>query len=320
MPIQVAALGANVAQVSPGVWHTCAVKTDRTLWCWGANTDGQLGDGTTGAPKLTPVQVASLGASVAEVSSGKHHTCARKTDGTVWCWGAAGALGLGHETPTRTPAQVSSLGASTVELSMGGYHSCARKADGTVWCWGIKSDGQVGDGVVASGPGAVSPVQVASLGTSVVKISVGHQHSCARKTNGSVWCWGLNSKGQLGDGTTTTTGTPVQVTSLDANVEDLQAGDEHNCVRKADQTVWCWGSNGSGALGVPDNSVPRTTPVQTPMVSTGVVEIAAGYDTTCVRKTDKSVWCWGGNGQGQLGIGTTNAPNVPPVRALVPCP
>jgi alpha-tubulin suppressor-like RCC1 family protein len=218
-PVQVASLGTGAVQVAAGNVHTCARKQGGTLWCWGHNEYGQLGDGTTGGVacsgsvcKPVPVQVTGLGASVVEVSTGDGHTCARKQDGTLWCWGrnTYGALGTGMTGwKEPSPLKVASLGTDVVAVTAWGDHTCARKQDGTLWCWGKNTSGQVGEGTTAS-PKPL-PVQVTALGASVLEVSAGREHTCARRQDGTIWCWGANYLGQLGDGTTTGKPTPVQV-------------------------------------------------------------------------------------------------------------
>ncbi|MBI4700423.1 MAG: hypothetical protein HY744_04520 [Deltaproteobacteria bacterium] len=222
-------LGAGVVQVAANrddgcsEVHTCARKADGTLWCWGSNEKGQLGDGTTkgqdcnGWPcKPSPQQVPALGTSVVEVSAGEGHTCARTGSQKLWCWGnnAGGQLGSGTVLPELSPVPVTALGASVVEVSAGYNHTCARKGDGTLWCWGSNGSGQLGDGTTkgqdCSGWCNALPVQVTALGTAVVEVSAGYNHTCARKQSGTVWCWGKNQLGQLGDGTTIDRPTPVQ--------------------------------------------------------------------------------------------------------------
>ena len=258
-PIEVTALGASVAAVSAGEVHTCARKTDGTLWCWGENSTGELGDGTT-ADKHSPVEVTALGASVAEVSAGAGHTCARKTDNTLWCWGLnySGELGNGTTADEHSPVQVTALGASAAEVSASFVHTCARKTDGTLWCWGDNVCGQLGDGTNAVKP---SPVEVTALGASVAEISTADCRTCARKTDGTLWCWGDNFEGQLGDGTNTSKPSPVEVTALGASVAEATASAGHTCARKTDGTLWCWGDNASGQLG-DGTDVGKPSPVE----------------------------------------------------------
>jgi alpha-tubulin suppressor-like RCC1 family protein len=215
--VQVAALGATVTQVEAGWSHTCARKSDSTLWCWGDNDNGQVGDGTTDTPKSLPVQVIALGASVVGVVGGGAHTCARKSDASLWCWGTGGLgqLGIGSTPETQpTPVQAVGLALGVAKTAAGENHTCAQATDGTLWCWGYNTDGEVGNGT--TGLTAPTPVFVTSLNADVVDVAAGFVHTCARKSDGSIWCWGQNVSGQLGDGTIDSPKlSPVQA-SLDA--------------------------------------------------------------------------------------------------------
>jgi alpha-tubulin suppressor-like RCC1 family protein len=219
--------------------HTVALKDNGTVWSWGWNTYGQLGDGTI-AIKSTPVQVmASPGVGltgVKAIAAGYAHTIALKDNGTVWSWGYNyyGQLGDGTVTEKSTPVQVTvsadvSL-TDVIAISAGRYHTIALKDDGTVWSWGDNIYGQLGNGTTAQ---RNTPVQVmASPGvglTDVIAISARYDHTIALKDNGTVWSWGYNGTGQLGDGTTANKSTPVQVSGLDLFVKyavtyDLNGG------------------------------------------------------------------------------------------------
>ncbi|MFC1482170.1 RCC1 domain-containing protein [Myxococcota bacterium] len=239
--------------IDAGAFFNCALKTDGTVWCWGENSYGQLGDGTQ-SHRSTPVQVVGPGGlgfvtDVAYLDAGGHSSCAVKTDGTVWCWGHNdhGQLGISTATASSSsPVQVQLL-ADAAWVSGSGAHRCAVKTDGTVWCWGYNDYGQLGDGTTTS---HYFPTQVTGL-TDVAGLSAGGGHVCAVKTDGTAWCWGYNANGQLGDGTTTNQYSPTQVIGL-ANVSDLSAGGEHTCAVKTDGTLWCWGNNVDGQLGHQD--------------------------------------------------------------------
>jgi alpha-tubulin suppressor-like RCC1 family protein len=307
-PVPVSALGADVAAVACGKGHTCARKTDGTLWCWGVNAFGGLGDGTT-LDKTLPVQVVALGGNVANVAASSFSTWARKTDGTLWSWGGnfQGQLADGTTVEKHAPVQVSALGATVAEVSAGGA-TCARKTDGTLWCWGYNVHGQIGDGTTVNKP---SPVQVSTLGNCVAEVAPGGA-TCARRTDGSLWCWGLNDHGQIGDGTTVNKSSPVQVSALGTSVAEVSAGFTHTCARKTDGTLWCWGTNASGQIG-DGTTQDRHTPVQVSALGASVaaVSVSQGGGYTCAEKTDGSFWCWGNNKSGQLGDGTTVDKHVP---------
>ncbi|GBC61093.1 hypothetical protein DENIS_2053 [Desulfonema ishimotonii] len=287
-----------------GDYFSVALESDGTVWAWGTNYYGQLGDGTT-TESSTPVQVSGL-TGAADIAAGGYHSLAAKSDGTVWAWGRNyyGQLGDGTTTDSLTPVQVTGLsGVSAV--SAGFYYSAAVKSDGTVWAWGRNYYGQLGDG---TGTNRLTPVQVTGL-TGVSAVSAGRYYTVAVKTDGTVWAWGGNDYGQLGDGTTTNSSTPVQVTGL-TGVSAVAAGDYHAAALKTDGTVWTWGRNHRGQLGN-GGTTDSSTPVQVTGL-TGVSAVAEGGAHHFVAlKTDGTVWTWGWNGYGQLGDGTTTDSSTP---------
>jgi alpha-tubulin suppressor-like RCC1 family protein len=275
-------------KVSTGGYHTCAVKTDGSLWCWGWNYYGQLGDGTN-TSRTAPVRIMSSG--VSYVALGWGHTCAIKIDGSLWCWGLNyyGQLGDGTNSDKNTPVQIMSSGVSSVALGYG--HTCAIKQDSSLWCWGSNSAGEVGDGTLIN---KNTPVQIMS---GVSYVAAGGSHTCAIKQDSSLWCWGSNSAGQIGDGTWTNKNMPVQIMS---GVSYVALGGYHTCAVKTDGSLWCWGHNYYGQLGDGTNTF-KNTPVQ---IMSGVSYVAAGDYHTCAIKTDGSLWCWGYNVHGQVGDGS----------------
>jgi hypothetical protein len=185
-------MSSEVSSVALGSYHTCAIKQDSSLWCWGANWSGQLGDGTD-TNRYTPVQIMSSG--VSSVALGSYHTCAVKTDGSLWCWGNnwSGQVGDGTTQQRVYPVLVAN---NVLTASLGERHTCAIKQDRSLWCWGANWYGQVG---VGSGFSVLSPNEVMQ---DVLTASAGYYHTCAIKIDGTLWCWGWNYYGQVdGNGT-----------------------------------------------------------------------------------------------------------------------
>ncbi len=308
----------NIA-ISGGYKHSAALKEDGTVWTWGDNEYGQLGIGGS-ADKTTPVQVTSL-TDITTIDAGDEHTLALKSNGTVWAWGrnseivyaepysfgiGFGRLGDGTTTDRSTPVQV--LGLNNVVESYAGFvHSMALKSDGTVWTWGDNIYGQLGIGESGIDAYALRPVKAYNI-TNVMKIAAGFFHSMALKSDGTVWTWGVNQHGELGDGTTTDRTTPVQVSGLN-NVISIGAGGNHNMALKSDGTVWTWGDNEYGQLGN-GTTTRRLTPVQVSGLN-NVVAIASGGKYSMALKSDGTVWTWGDNEYGQLGNGTTTNRTTP---------
>jgi len=308
-PVAVVGLGSGVASVAAGIYHTCALTTAGAVKCWGNNADSQLGDGST-TPSRTPVAVTGLGSGVASVAAGIYHTCALTTAGAVKCWGnnAYSQLGDGSTTPSRTPVAVAGLGSGVASVAAGDFHTCALTTAGAVQCWGDNSSGQLGDGSTTP---SSTPVAVVGLGSGVASVAAGIYHTCALTTAGAVQCWGLNHSGQLGDGSTTASSTPVAVTGLGSGVASVVAGAAHTCALTTAGAVQCWGYNVYGQLG-DGSTTPSRTPVAVTGLGSGVVSLAAGRNHTCALTTAGAVQCWGYNGSGQLGDGST-APSSTPV-------
>ena len=292
----------GVAAVSLGWYHSAALKTDGSLWSWGYNDDGQLGDGTT-EKRSTPVKVLE---GVAAVSLGDGHSAALKTDGSLWTWGNNSSGQLGDGTTENRSTSVKVLD-GVAEVSLGSYHSAALKTDGSLWTWGENEFGQLGDGTTSNSSVPICIVDAESpevLAGPIKQISMGGAHSAALKTDGSLWTWGGNGFGQLGDGTTTNRSAPVKV--LDG-VAAVSLGEQHSAALKTDGSLWTWGYNGSGQLG-DGTTENRSTPVK---VLEGVAAVSLGDDHSAALKTDGSLWTWGYNGSGQLGDGTTENRSTP---------
>ena len=269
MPVQVVGL-TDVAAISAGHFHSLAVKSDGTVWAWGWNDMGQLGDGTT-TDRPAPVLVQGL-SDVVAVAAGTYHSLAVKSDGTAWAWGwnAYGQLGDGTTTARHTPVQVSGLAAVTA-IGPGDRHSLALRSDGTVWAWGKNDYGQLG---IGSTQNAHAPVQVPGL-ADMAAIAPGYWHALALKTDGTVWTWGRNRYGAIGDGTTDDRLSPVQVPGL-ADIVSIAGGGYISLARKHGGTVWTWGFNNHGQIG-DGTTDDRLSPVLVHNL-TACTAVFAGYD------------------------------------------
>ncbi len=301
---------APSATVSAGVWHTCAVTAGDGVVCWGSNNYGQLGDGTA-TTRSTPTPVSGLASGVAAVAAGGFHTCALTTSGGVLCWGYNGEGELGDGTTTTmvrsTPTPASGLGSGVAAIAAGDYHTCALTTSGGVVCWGGNWAGQLGDGTTTQ---RLTPTAVSGLASGVTAIAVGLTHTCGLTTDGGVLCWGSNTAGQLGDGTTTDRWTPTPVSGLGSGVLGIAAGEFHTCAWTTGGGVRCWGRNSEGQLG--DGTMTgRLTPTAVSGLGSGVAAVAAGGYHTCGLTTTGGAVCWGGNGEGELGDGSTTQRTTP---------
>jgi hypothetical protein len=283
--------------------HALLVNQDGTVWGWGRNNFGQLGDGTT-LDRRAPTQVYGL-TNLIGVASSTQNSYAVKQDGSVWACGgnSTGQLGDGTTTPKRLFIQVQSLTGIT-EVSSGSMSGYALKQDGTIWAWGRNDFGQLGDRTAME---RLTPVQVQGM-TGVTLISGGHSNALALKQDGTVWGWGRNNFGQVGDGTTTNRYSPVQVSGL-AGVTTLTGGSDHSLALRQDGTVWAWGYNYFGQLG-DGTTANRPIPVQVHGVK-DVVSVAVGEYQGYALRQDGTVWAWGYNALGQLGDGTTTDRLIP---------
>jgi alpha-tubulin suppressor-like RCC1 family protein len=288
--------GAYVA-VAAGGSGSLGLRGDGTVWAWGANTFGQLGNGST-VDSHASIQVPTPSGMVA-VAAGLDHSLAVRSDGTVWAWGSNqfGQLGDGTTTSRSLPVQVRGL-SNVVAVSAGGFHSLALRSDGTVWAWGFNAQGQLGNGSTSASPTAV---QVKGL-SGVVAIAAGDRHSLALASDGTVWSWGSDADGQLGIGSTINKSSPVHVPSL-SGVVAVAAGASHSLALLSGGTVKAWGDNANGQLGT-GNTTQADSPVSVSTL-TGVTQIAGGFAHSLAIDSSGRVWAWGANNDGQLGTGNT---------------
>lgn len=293
----------SIISVAAGGGFSLFLEEDGTPWSWGGNMYGQLGDGTNGDwhYKDTPHQVPGL-SGIVQLQAGHLYSLALKDDGTVWVWGTNGNGQLCQDSSvslSNVPVQVSGL-TNITAIAAGDRHCLVLKNDGTVWGWGYNSYGQLGNGSTIEAQR--SPVQVSGL-SGVVAVTAGYWHSLALKSDGTVWAWGNNTSGQLGNNSTTNSSTPVQVGSLSQVDEIYAAG--FNSAAIIDGEVWAWGGWGDGQLGPDASEASSKIPQQLAGLS-DITNLGGAGSFFIALKDDGTVWSWGRNDLGQLGIGTTS--------------
>ena len=305
----------EVIAIAGGFNHSLALKSDCTVWAWGYNNHGQIGDGTT-TSRAKPVRVPGLTGVIA-IAAGYNHSLVLKNDGTVWAWGRndSGQLGDGTNTDKTAPVQVLGLTGITTIVSTHSDHSFALKSDNTVWAWGRGSYGEIGDGTNTN---RSTPVDITSFTGTLTAISSGSYHSMALRGDGTVLAWGWNAESQLGDGTTTNSNIPVQVPGL-TNVAKITASYKQSFIIKSSGDAYAWGYNsygqlGDGTSGAGTSSANKNTPVLVNTIS-NVKEIAGGTQHSMALRGNNTVWAWGYNYYGQLGDGT-NTDKSSPVQVL----
>ena len=310
----------NIASTPVAVGNTssCAITVQGAVQCWGDNRGGQLGTGsdnnTDGPLIVTGIDGLAATSTATSIAVGEDFACAVMLDQTVECWGsgAAGSLGDGTRTDQYTPVHVSGFDGLTPETSVvsvvaGEQHACALTSIGTVWCWGYGFNGQMGDGAQATPATPVlSGIDGSNEGYTATSISAGSQHTCAVVVSQEVLCWGKNSMGQLGTGSTADTSSPVAVDAT-YDVKSVTAGSAHTCITHTDGSAKCWGSNLGGQLGdesTSDSNDPvDVVGIDGTFIANSAIALSAGQFSTCEINEDGFVGCWGDSGYGQLGRG-----------------
>ena len=308
-------VGTDIDEIDASGQTTCARDAGANVTCWGAGGVGQLGNGAT-QDRNQPVAPLGLGR-YDQVAVGAAATCGLTLE-RLECWGGNtdGAVGDGTIAQRNTPVTVQ-LG--PVQVAAGDRHACALRTGGTVWCWGRNTNSQLGDSTVIQ---RTTPVPVTGVfgsgadGGTAVAVAAGADHTCALARGGSLWCWGLNSSGQTGSSSLGNITAPALVQGVkDLPVLQVTAGEAHTCVLLFDRTVRCWGSDASGQLGDGTAGGSTSAPVS-PVGLSEVISISAGADHTCAVRTDGTARCWGSNGAGQLGRGTTSTFSATPAPVL----
>jgi LruC domain-containing protein len=307
-------LGTGYATLSPGSGHTLAIKTDGTLWAWGENDYGEVGIGTVTAQGInTPMQVGNA-SNWAAVSAGRFHSLALTTDGSLYAWGrnnnaslASGAGQLGNNTTTDSSVPIL-IGTGYSQVAAGTFFSAALKTDGTVWTWGWSKFDPLGNGVEGSpSVNVLAPAQVMS---GVITLTTGSYQGYAIKADHSLWVWGYNNFGTLGNGMsggTANVNTPVQVAT---GIASAHGAMNFSAVLKLDGTIWTTGGAFSGELGTGTTTVNSNTFMQ--VAGTGYSTMVVGSANVQALKPDGTLWNWGANTVGQLGNGTTVSPQSTP--------
>jgi len=319
---------------------TLALKSDGTVWSWGQNNWGMLGNGTT-TNSNSPVQVLGVGGTgfltgIVSVAGGSVDSMALSSDGTVFDWGR-GPLG-GTETQSNTPIPVPGSGGTgyltqIIAIAQGDRHYMALRSDGTVWTWGSGAHGQLGNGVVST-TDVLTPTEVLGAGgtgflSGVVAIAAGGYHSLALKSDGTLWTWGDNASGDLGtNNPSVDIATPAEVVGIGGSgnlsgVVGMAGGYQFSLALKSDGTVWTWGANRYGQLGIGsfiDQPTPQevTGPGQSGFLM-NIAQVSGSFGSSSAVRSDGSVWTWGGNQEGELGNGDqTGTPSTSPVQVLAP--
>lgn len=307
-------------KIAVGTFHTCGIKeADRKLYCWGGcDFSGQ------DTKILSPTKIDDD--AWVEITAGQFYSCGIKTDNKLYCWGdnVYGQLGDGTSDYRITPEKI---GDDTwLAISAGYEHTCGIKTDSTLYCWGFNYEGELGDGTFKNDSNKFTPVKIGN--DTWIEIATGYGHTCGVKTDNTLYCWGRNDTGQIGDGTSCQ---DSSINCADRNVPtkisddtwlEVAAGTFHSCaIKKSDNKRYCWGYNGTGELGdgtdgegcpdnkgYPGNCADKIIPAETD--DDAWVEITAGHFYSCGIKTDNRLYCWGVNRYGQLGDGTMTAYDI----------
>ncbi len=324
--------GKTIVGTAAGYNHTCVVDNLGKVYCWGYNSQGQLGNGRSAIDNNPfPTAVVTTGPisgkKVIKVNAGDAHTCAITDDGSAYCWGGNiyGQLGTGGTANSFVPAAVNTSGVlngkTVVDISAGYQHTCVVTSDGGAYCWGFNSHGQLGNNSLRD---SSVPVAVAG-GLRFKRITAGHHHTCAITTAGAAYCWGNGEQGRLGNGGMSNSSVPVAVRTSGVlagkQVTNIAAGFQHTCAI-ANSAIFCWGLNSYGQLGNGTAGTDQLSPVA--VVTSGVLsgkamkDIATGQYSSCAVAASGEVYCWGKNDDGQLGDGARPVDSNVPVLIAIP--
>ncbi len=291
-------------QVDAGLLHTCAVRVDHHLFCWGLDDAAQLGNGLPLEDRRSPVEVAGHTGDWAAVSAGDVHTCAIKTTGRLFCWGSGfeGRLGNGADEDHPEPVEVAGLTTDWASVSAGGTGTCGTRTDGRLYCWGADFRGANGDG-----GGTVStdvPTEVAGGATDWHSVSTGFNHTCAQKLSGRILCFGDDTFGQVGNGEPHGSfhTSPVALAGDATDWATVTTSNQHTCATKTSGRLFCWGRGIDWALGSPGQDwADLSSPTQVVGATTNWVTVATGFRHSCGRRAAGRLYCWGSPKRAALG-------------------
>ena len=301
-PVAVQQGGVSFVSVATGAKHTCGLTNLGAAYCWGLGANGRLGDNTY-LDRYLPVPVQQGAVVFTSLTVGNAHTCGLTSLGAAYCWGYNGLGQLGDNSTSQRPAPVAvQQGAVTfTSIAAGRNFTCGLTSAGATYCWGFNGNGQLGDNTTTQ---RLTPVAVQQGATTFASIAAGENHACGITSGGAGYCWGYNGAGQLGDNSTTQRLTPVTVQQGAVTFASITAGGLQTCGLTNTGAGYCWGDNGSGRLG--DNTTTRRlTPVAVQQGAVTFASIAAGAAHACGLTSAGMSYCWGNNGEGQVGDNTT---------------
>ena len=307
-PVSVVGGFTDWISTSAGREHSLGVRANGTIWAWGSNSDGRLGNNSI-VTRSSPVSVVGGFTDWISASAGDFHSLGVRANGTLWAWGTGGDGRLGNNSIVTRSSPVSVVGGFTdwISADAGYRHSLGVRANGTLWAWGQNAQGWLGDNTVVT---RSSPVSVVGGFTDWISASAGGYHSLGVRANGTLWAWGSNDAGRLGDNTTASKSSPVSVVGGFTNWVSVSAGGFHSLGVRANGTLWAWGANSYGQLG-DGTTIPKSSPVSVVGGFTDWVSVSAGgYHSLGVR-ANGTLWAWGQNSFGRLGDGTAISRSSP---------
>ncbi len=332
--------GKDIRQISAGNYHTCAAASDNKAYCWGANSNGQLGNGSTAYSVKLPVAVNDTGVlsgkAIKRVFAGMYNvTCAMDSDKKVYCWGKNeyGVFGNGSRDSYKVPVDAYNAGdissKEIVQVSVGGVHACVIASNYKAYCAGRSYGGLLGNGFsgdkvedsAVAVKNTTSTLASATIRARSLSVAQGLLHSCAIATNDRAYCWGRGTYGQLGNGLDDNSDIPVPVRTIGdmagKTIEQISAAGYHTCAIASDNQAYCWGYNYAGQLGngssgnAGKKNIPTAVKTDGALAGKTIKQISVGEYHTCALASDNKAYCWGANNYGQLGINSTASSSFP---------